>query len=93
MNVEIGEAMGGGTRKAGNGCVSSDGQPGRAMQKRGAQVLMLLGPPSFCIPSIESVAVMVATDPNTRNDGARYGRRAGAGFVDGEGPAESDIPL
>jgi hypothetical protein len=93
MNVEIGDGVGGGAREAGDGRVSSDGQPGRAMQKRSAQVLTLLGPPSFCIPSIESVAVMVATDPNTRKDGARYGRRTGVAFVDGEGPAESDIPL
>ena len=91
MNLEIGDAVGGGARKAGNRRVSSDGQPGRAMQKSSAQVLMLLGPPSFCIPSIETVAVMVATDPNTRNDGARYGRRPGVGLVEGGGPAESDI--
>ena len=44
------------------------------------------------IPSIEMVAVMVATDPNTRSDGARYGRRTGFGFADdGAVPAESDM--
>ena len=92
MDVKIGDAFCGSERKAGDGGVSSDGQARRAMQNPGAQVLTLLGPPSICIPSIEVVAVMAATDPNTRNDGARYGRRPIVGFADEGGvPAESDI--
>jgi hypothetical protein len=41
------------------------------MKNPGAQVLTLFGPPSICIPSIAVVAVMAATEPNTRNTGVR----------------------
>ena len=71
MNVKIGEAVDGRARKAGNGRVSRDVQAGGAMQNPGAQVLILLGPPSICIPSIALVPVMAATEPNTRNTGGR----------------------
>ena len=71
MNVNFGAEVDGGGGQAGDGGVSGDDQAGRAMQNPGAQVLTLFGPPSLCIPSIEVVAVIAATDPNTRNDGAR----------------------
>jgi hypothetical protein len=71
MKVKIGDAVGAGAREAGNRRVSSDVQAGSAMKNPGAQVLTLFGPPSICIPSIAVVAVMAATEPNTRNTGVR----------------------
>ena len=71
MNMKIGDTVGADAWEAGNGRISNDVQAGGAVQNSGTQVLILLGPPSICIPSIELVAVMAATEPNTRNDGVR----------------------
>ena len=75
MDEEIGRAALSCDRETRDGRIRSNHQACGAVQRTNGQVLMLFGPPSFAVPSIERVAVIAATDPNTRSAGWRYGRR------------------